>query len=122
MGQKIFLFLYRANVESLDEENEERLSLEEMNISRKIAVGLYSEEKCSENVLEHDDCNMQPSYYDTCVCLYEMLPKVQKKLSDAGYHLLLFNLFQVILMNQMPLNNMAFLFSEYSEMVYSGSI
>ncbi len=73
-----FFFLYRANVESVDEENVEGLSLEEVNISPKIAEGLYSEERCSENVLEHDDCSMQPSY-DTCVCLHAMLPKVQKK-------------------------------------------
>ncbi len=49
-----------------------------MNISPKITEGLYSEKKCSENILEHDDCNMQQSY-DTCVCLNEMLPKVQTK-------------------------------------------
>ncbi len=67
-----------ANVESVDVENEEGLSLEEVNISPKITEGLYSEERCSENVLEHDDCNMQPSY-NICVCLNEMLPKVQKK-------------------------------------------
>ncbi len=77
-GLKYFLFLYMANVESVDEENEEGLLLEEVNISPKIVEGLYSEERCSENVLEHDDCNRQPSY-DTCVCLNEMLPKVQKK-------------------------------------------
>ncbi len=37
----IFLFLYRANVESVDDENEEELSLEKVNISPKIAEGLY---------------------------------------------------------------------------------
>ncbi len=42
-GLKDFLFLYRANVESVDEENEEGLSLEKVNISPKIAEGLYSE-------------------------------------------------------------------------------
>ncbi len=81
-----------------------------MSISPKIAEGLYLEEKCSENVLEHDDCNIQPTYV-TCVCLHDMLPKVQKKLNDAGYDLLLINIFQVILMNQMSLNNIALLLS-----------
>ncbi len=90
----IFFFLYRANVESVDEENVEGLSLEEVKISPKVAEELYSEKKCSENVLEHDDCNMQPSY-DTCVCLNEMLSKVQKQLSDAGYDLLLTTYFKL---------------------------